>query len=401
MLDNTIFKFLIIFISFLFFSCHNNFNNPVDPKADDYIGYEVVLEENKVINVSPKNGEKIKYPALLWTEALGDATYAVQISQYNHFDIYPNIYTNENLKENWLALYTYDSKKPWDTVNQEPLWSLPAGNYWWRTNIKSEATLNSWGDWCNATNFEQELRLTQMYWKNDESAVKQGYIYYYDLYGKAEKKVSFIKFSSEENYRFLESTISVYSENRQIETERLFSADNCEPNTITSLKKFYYELGYDNRIEIKEKKLLQTDNTILEIEQLIEINYYTYIDDTSKIIKSIKKMKINEDNEEILYYISEYEDGLQKKTTFYRDGEITYYYDLFFLKEYPKKPYLAIYYMKNSDTDEMEYYNDYILEYNYPSKSNENSVTIGIGRGILENKKGMQDGTELSPPIFN
>jgi len=391
---------------FLFTSCHLFFNNPVDPDAEDYIGYEVVLDLNKVVNLSPKDNEEIRYPALLWSKVLADVTYSIEISPTFYFVNYGNVYTNYLLKENQLALVSYNEKKKWDTVGQDALWSLPAGKYWWRTNVKGDATLGQWGDWCNPTSFVQELRLTEMYWKFDEedsSAVQQGYRYYFDLYGRAEKELYFIKFSSESEPRLLEAVVTLSSEKKRQEKEMLFGDIDCAPTSLQTVKEFIYELGFEERVDKREKYLTMNGGVELDEKRLIEVEYYSYASDSSKDVTEVRKMKIDESGNEVLYYVSEYEGGLQKKTSFYSDGAIKYYYDLYYLTDYPKKPSRAEYYMKNAESGEMEYYNDYLLKYNLPVEAGGNGgVTIGLGRGASSSDfvPPPFDGA-VSPPIFD
>lgn len=390
---------LIVFLLLTFLSCHQYFNNPVDPEATDYIGYEVTLESNKVTNQQPLSGEEVVYPAVVWSQCLGNVLYAYEIASDFSFSGLSLVSTAYDLLSNSSALFQYNSEKSWPTVGEENLWALPVGTYWWRANVKGEATLNEWGDWSYPQSFIQKLRMTEMYWKQDEdSTYKQGFRYYFDLYGFSEKEISFVHFNSEENMRELESIVTLYNESKQPTFERIYSDIECSLESLVEVRQFYYELGFDSRIEYRLKVKSQKNGESIDPPVKMEIEYFTYATEESKEIISIERYLFNEEGGERLYFLSQYLDGKQIRTSFFIEDPsdstkviMNYYYDLYYLEDYPEKPSRAEYYMLDNDSGLLEYYNDYLIDYNFPSDDGGQVIYIGGNSRSIGKSTHIQD----------
>lgn len=389
--DKGFFLILLLFSLFLG-SCKSFFENPADPEADNYIGYELIIGKNKTKNILPIHGEKIPFPAFSWEKCDEGSVYAIQIATNNEFATNQIKYQTLDLKENFIGLFDYDSSKNWRVSSAEEYFrNLPVGYYWWRVAVENNRTGNYLSDWSNPTFFEQKLHLKEMYWDYGEEAIisyKQGFQYFYNFTGRVEKEISFLKFDSEPDARYLDSTLTFLDGDFQIQEKHYFDGSDCDSRKIVKKIKYEYEKDSKKRTIKRRKWRVERDLAPVAPPLLEEEEIVVYESEISFAIKAITNFKkMTEDSDQLqLYYQSEYVKGKQHKTSFYRmnattnELEINYYYFMFYSEDYPSKPTKATYYMKNDTTGEFELYRDYIVDYNFPQENN--IIVIGPGGTI-------------------
>lgn len=333
--------------------------------------YEIVQGQTAISLLKPENGDMISYPALSWSLCPDDSTYNIQISLSADFTSTDMIYDGEISGRNCLSTVEFYLSSSWISGDYDILHYLPAGKYFWRVRLKNSLTEGDWATWSDAPWFEREIVLCEIYWDYDESDSNfQGYLYSYDLYGSTEKEDSVIKFNTETDYRFLGASVKVRDQNNVLLSKYTYSSTECLPESKTGTYEYRYQFDNQNRISRLEYYQI-TDSG----ESMLHYTLITYELTNLNLVSEKKKFNINADSGEYeLFSLQLFEEGKNISTFFYDIDEltgnpiVTYYYDAVYHPIYSDKICKAEYYMLNKTSGELEYYKDYIINYNFPNE---------------------------------
>ena len=136
-------KILVLLSVFFLFSCFA-FENPVDPKSGNYVGFPVEIGTNAVVFSKTDYGE-CYYPALVWT-SISDSVYYLEFSKNEdfsyHIDNYQGVFSASRL----ITTETFTQNGGWFIAyNSQYLDRLGAGTYFVRASVSNESTGNRFG----------------------------------------------------------------------------------------------------------------------------------------------------------------------------------------------------------------------------------------------------------------
>jgi len=114
-------------------------NNPADPLADNYQGYNTVGSADEVVPEKPGDGKEVVWLKFVVSELSGGGVYDIQISGDSDFSGTP-VYEKEDYDTNIL------------TITKSDMCNITTGNtYYWR--VRAHKTGDNWGKWSSAVSF--------------------------------------------------------------------------------------------------------------------------------------------------------------------------------------------------------------------------------------------------------
>ena len=160
-------KILVLLSVFFLFSCFA-FENPVDPKSGNYVGFPVEIGTNAVVFSKTDYGE-CYYPALVWT-SISDSVYYLEFSKNEdfsyHIDNYQGVFSASRL----ITTETFTQNGGWFIAyNSQYLDRLGAGTYFVRASVSNESTGNRFVTWSRPTTFTQKLKQIKAGWADDSN----------------------------------------------------------------------------------------------------------------------------------------------------------------------------------------------------------------------------------------
>ena len=230
-------KILVLLSVFFLFSCFA-FENPVDPKSGNYVGFPVEIGTNAVVFSKTDYGE-CYYPALVWT-SISDSVYYLEFSKNEdfsyHIDNYQGVFffflliTTETFTQNggWFIAY-----------NSQYLDRLGAGTYFVRASVSNESTGNRFVTWSRPTTFTQKLKQIKAGWADDSNY--SVYSYTNDgLYKKEDTYYLYTSVSGVSEERHIETIVYGYGSDGLLRYEGIYTDPKAQPSHYSA--HYYYSV---------------------------------------------------------------------------------------------------------------------------------------------------------------
>lgn len=435
-------KFLVLF-SLIFPSCYV-FNNPVDPKSPQYVGYPVEMGVNLTAFTKEDYGA-LNYPALSW-HGIEGSTYFIEISQDKNFSFSSGSYS---------AIFPYPQFMKADTFTRQQGWfiaydslyldSLPVGRNYARVSVANSFTGNEFRTWSKTTQFIQKLKQIKVGWKDDS----RYFLYSYSNDGRFKKEDSYYLFSSttgEKEHRYLESILYEYNEKNQLINEFVYKEKNLHPqdysfhyNYLTSTyddnhssQKFQrvdkykitsleeenphdFSTWVESELRIAEngnvKKIqyfslkpnVSIDLTITDEIEFLEKHFHVlkeriYTINEKGEVLSIRENRYNSSaNEEDPQTLSDYfifrisGQAIVQGEYYDKNGQLNYTYRVTYYDQEKNYPKGALYTFTSGEPSQ-----EYLYQYNFPSTNNEIEIQMKVEKiPTKENEKPTSPEIEL------
>lgn len=432
-------KAVIFFLSSLLCSCFV-FNNPVDPKSPNYVGFPV--EEGVTMSaLSQSDFGELFYPSISWTQISG-SIYCLQLSKNKDFsfssDDYQGVFSYHQLVKN----SSFDVSQGWFILyDSQYLDRLGAGTYYVRVSVSNAATGNEFRTWSRPSVYTQKLKQVKAGWKDDSRFS----VYSYTNDGLYKKEDSYYLFvqpdQSGTETRYLETVVYAYRPDGSVQFEFVYNDPKALPT------QYYFHYFYDIKDDTDDSQtgfvsvyqfyvkntvvLTTSDRTALKSTELRyfrngkaqNIEYYSPISgvqiqddpnaddreildryfylgkeriynyDATGNVVSIRenRYRYNQDDpakkEIINYYIFRVGNGSIYRGEYYASPDATaytYVYDVSYYDTENKYPAKAVYTYSDGSSGE-----DYIYEYNFTTiaQNEETDSTGDIEIGFT--KKGL------------
>lgn len=392
-------------------SCNHEFNNIVDPKADSYIGTPQFIGINKTVPIFPVNTE-VLYPSFKFVSVKNSTYYGFELYDKNAIASGVPLFHLYSLERPTVGTPFFSEEKSWPLGNeQEALWNLPLGDYYYRVCVNSLGTKNQFGAWSNLYSFSQKVRLKEMYWDYNNGTyftTKQGYRYYFSANGDYEKKLEFLQTGENPPPTYYECIVTNYDKNGNPLKEMGYTNTDATPDSLLSVK--CYQYSYDNlhRLSVRKKLIMMEESQLLYEPIVDEEDHYFYEDEKSDNVAKIERYKIDrKDGRPFLFFVSNFKNGKQDQTNFYYEPsegqplKIKYYYKMYYHDIHQTKQIRAEYFLHDAVNDNFYFYNNYIMRYNFTDEDNANEINL---RGSLNLNNGADKKEnrfkEIHPPLF-
>lgn len=251
-------KILVLLSVFFLFSCFA-FENPVDPKSGNYVGFPVEIGTNAVVFSKTDYGE-CYYPALVWT-SISDSVYYLEFSKNEdfsyHIDNYQGVFSASRL----ITTETFTQNGGWFIAyNSQYLDRLGAGTYFVRASVSNETTGNRFVTWSPVTTFTQKLKQIKAGWADDSNYS----VYSYTNDGLYKKEDAYYLYTSVEGVteaRHVETIVYGYDSDGFLTYEGIYTDPKAQPSHYRA--HFYYSMTEE------------TSNTDSEVRYLNINQYYS------------------------------------------------------------------------------------------------------------------------------
>lgn len=403
------FVFSVMLCVFLF-SCHQEFNNDVDPKADNYVGKPQYLGINKSVPKFPINTE-VSYPAFEFLAAKKANYYGIELYDKKGLETRIPLFFQYTLKEPIKGTPFFNEENPWEIEKEEDvLWDLPFGEYYWRVCVNAQGTSNEFGAWSKLYRFNQKIRLKEMFWDYNNGTfftVKQGFRYYFSATGDYEKKLDFIQYDVNQPLTYTDCVITNYDKKGNPLKEMGYSSIDATPNSLVWVKCYEYIFDKDKKVSVKRKKVAMENKSVLYQPVLEEEDHYFYSDSKTKQITRIERYKIDKENDNLfLFFISYFKDGKQDVTYFYYEPKenqmlkVKYFYKMYYDNIHTEKQIRAEYFMYDETAKDYFFYNNYIMKYNFENK--DTNIIYLADKPVFNTKTTQLQNSDkkIHPPLF-
>ena len=230
-------KILVLLSVFFLFSCFA-FENPVDPKSGNYVGFPVEIGTNAVVFSKTDYGE-CYYPALVWT-SISDSVYYLEFSKNEdfsyHIDNYQGVFSASRL----ITTETFTQNSGWFIAyNSQYLDRLGAGTYFVRASVSNESTGNRFVTWSRPTTFTQKLKQIKAGWADDSNY--SVYSYTNDgLYKKEDTYYLYTSVSGVSEERHIETIVYGYGSDGLLRYEGIYTDPKAQPSHYSA--HYYYSV---------------------------------------------------------------------------------------------------------------------------------------------------------------
>ena len=230
-------KILVLLSVFFLFSCFA-FENPVDPKSGNYVGFPVEIGTNAVVFSKTDYGE-CYYPALVWT-SISDSVYYLEFSKNEdfsyHIDNYQGVFSASRL----ITTETFTQNGGWFTAyDSQYLDRLGAGTYFVRASVSNESTGNRFVTWSRPTTFTQKLKQIKAGWADDSNYS----VYSYTNDGLYKKEDAYYLYTSVEGVteaRHIETIVYGYGSDGLLRYEGIYTDPKAQPSHYSA--HYYYSV---------------------------------------------------------------------------------------------------------------------------------------------------------------
>lgn len=230
-------KILVLLSVFFLFSCFA-FENPVDPKSGNYVGFPVEIGTNAVVFSKTDYGE-CYYPALVWT-SISDSVYYLEFSKNEdfsyHIDNYQGVFSASRL----ITTETFTQNGGWFIAyNSQYLDRLGAGTYFVRASVSNESTGNRFVTWSPVTTFTQKLKQIKAGWADDSNYS----VYSYTNDGLYKKEDAYYLYTSVEGVteaRHVETIVYGYGSDGLLRYEGIYTDPKAQPSHYSA--HYYYSV---------------------------------------------------------------------------------------------------------------------------------------------------------------
>lgn len=230
-------KILVLLSVFFLFSCFA-FENPVDPKSGNYVGFPVEIGTNAVVFSKTDYGE-CYYPALVWT-SISDSVYYLEFSKNEdfsyHIDNYQGVFSASRL----ITTETFTQNGGWFIAyNSQYLDRLGAGTYFVRASVSNESTGNRFVTWSRPTTFTQKLKQIKAGWADDSNYS----VYSYTNDGLYKKEDAYYLYTSVEGVteaRHIETIVYGYDSDGLLRYEGIYTDPKAQPSHYSA--HYYYSV---------------------------------------------------------------------------------------------------------------------------------------------------------------
>ncbi len=425
-------KILVLLSVFFLFSCFA-FENPVDPKSGNYVGFPVEIGTNAVVFSKTDYGE-CYYPALVWT-SISDSVYYLEFSKNEdfsyHIDNYQGVFSASRL----ITTETFTQNGGWFIAyNSQYLDRLGAGTYFVRASVSNESTGNRFVTWSRPTTFTQKLKQIKAGWADDSNY--SVYSYTNDgLYKKEDTYYLYTSVSGVSEERHIETIVYGYDSDGLLRYEGIYTDPKAQPSHYRA--HFYYsvteetanadsEVRYLNINQYYSKDFNQTEpdrtrwegteRRVIRSGKIERIEYFTrrpgtenetgaglsdnefltqyFVLSKERIYnysggspRSIKENHYSSSGEITFYYTFAVNGSAIVRGEYYSaDGTFVYAYDVSYYDGELKNPEKAVYTYADGRTMQ-----DYLYRYNFSTYDTDNgnapdgSVVIVQKNGAAEN----------------
>ena len=280
-------KILVLLSVFFLFSCFA-FENPVDPKSGNYVGFPVEIGTNAVVFSKTDYGE-CYYPALVWT-SISDSVYYLEFSKNEdfsyHIDNYQGVFSASRL----ITTETFTQNGGWFIAyNSQYLDRLGAGTYFVRASVSNESTGNRFVTWSRPTTFTQKLKQIKAGWADDSNYS----VYSYTNDGLYKKEDAYYLYTSVEGVteaRHIETIVYGYDSDGFLTYEGIYTDPKAQPSHYRA--HFYYSVTEETSNADSEVRYLNINQYYSEDFSQTELDRTLWEGTERRIIRSGKIERI-------------------------------------------------------------------------------------------------------------
>ena len=280
-------KILVLLSVFFLFSCFA-FENPVDPKSGNYVGFPVEIGTNAVVFSKTDYGE-CYYPALVWT-SIPDSVYYLEFSKNEdfsyHIDNYQGVFSASRL----ITTETFTQNGGWFIAyNSQYLDRLGAGTYFVRASVSNESTGNRFVTWSRPTTFTQKLKQIKAGWADDSNYS----VYSYTNDGLYKKEDAYYLYTSVEGVteaRHIETIVYGYDSDGFLTYEGIYTDPKAQPSHYRA--HFYYSVTEETSNADSEVRYLNINQYYSEDFSQTELDRTLWEGTERRIIRSGKIERI-------------------------------------------------------------------------------------------------------------
>lgn len=230
-------KILVLLSVFFLFSCFV-FENPVDPKSGNYVGFPVEIGINAAEFSESDYGECC-YPALVWT-SVPESVYYLEFSKNEDFSYHTDNYQGVFSASRLITTETFTQNSGWFIAyNSQYLDRLGAGTYFVRASVSNESTGNRFVTWSRPTTFTQKLKQIKAGWADDSNY--SVYSYTNDgLYKKEDTYYLYTSVSGVSEERHIETIVYGYGSDGLLRYEGIYTDPKAQPSHYSA--HYYYSV---------------------------------------------------------------------------------------------------------------------------------------------------------------
>ena len=230
-------KIFILWTVFFSASCFV-FENPVDPKSGNYVGFPVEIGINAAEFSESDYGE-CYYPALVWT-SVPESVYYLEFSKNEDFSYHADNYQGIFSASRLITTETFTQNGGWFTAyDSQYLDRLGAGTYFARVSVSNESTDNRFVTWSSPATFTQKLKQIKAGWADDSNY--SVYSYTNDgLYKKEDTYYLYTSVSGVSEERHIETIVYGYGSDGLLRYEGIYTDPKAQPSHYRA--HFYYSV---------------------------------------------------------------------------------------------------------------------------------------------------------------
>ena len=280
-------KIFILWTVFFPASCFV-FENPVDPKSGNYVGFPVEIGINAAEFSESDYGECC-YPALVWT-SVPESVYYLEFSKNEdfsyHIDNYQGVFSASRL----ITTETFTQNGGWFIAyNSQYLDRLGAGTYFVRASVSNESTGNRFVTWSRPTTFTQKLKQIKAGWADDSNYS----VYSYTNDGLYKKEDAYYLYTSVEGVteaRHIETIVYGYDSDGFLKYEGIYTDPKAQPSHYRA--HFYYSVTEETSNADSEVRYLNINQYYSEDFSQTELDRTLWEETERRIIRSGKIERI-------------------------------------------------------------------------------------------------------------
>lgn len=230
-------KIFILWTVFFPASCFV-FENPVDPKSGNYVGFPVEIGINAAEFSESDYGEYC-YPALVWT-SVPESVYYLEFSKNEDFSYHTDNYQGVFSASRLITTETFTQNGGWFTAyDSQYLDRLGAGTYFVRVSVSNETTGNRFVTWSSPATFTQKLKQIKAGWADDSNY--SVYSYTNDgLYKKEDTYYLYTSVSGVSEERHIETIVYGYGSDGLLRYEGIYTDPKVQPSHYSA--HYYYSV---------------------------------------------------------------------------------------------------------------------------------------------------------------
>ena len=424
-------KIFILWTVFFSASCFV-FENPVDPKSGNYVGFPVEIGINAAEFSESDYGECC-YPALVWT-SVPESVYYLEFSKNEDFSYHADNYQGIFSASRLITTETFTQNGGWFTAyDSQYLDRLGAGTYFARVSVSNESTDNRFVTWSSPATFTQKLKQIKAGWADDSNY--SVYSYTNDgLYKKEDTYYLYTSVSGVSEERHIETIVYGYGSDGLLRYEGIYTDPKAQPSHYSA--HYYYSVTNEaaadpalrylninqyyskdfNQTEPDRTRWEGTERRVIRSGKIERIEYFTRRPGTENetgaalsdnefltqyfvlskeriynysgaTARSITENHYNSSGEIIFYYTFTLNGSAIVRGEYYSaDGTFVYAYDVSYYDGELKNPEKAVYTYADGRTMP-----DYLYRYNFSTYDTDNgnapdgSIVIVQKNGAAEN----------------